>query len=143
MSFKIDTTNKPMALATMGISDPATWKIKPGFVCPEVTVQVGRRAAMLGLYYVTESDCRHTDAAVGSLRLRYKSGEDEVQPLIVGRQLAWIARPDACTEAGPVQGGLVWRTTCDPSRDLASFTIRVDMPDAQIGLIAASIVDAR
>jgi hypothetical protein len=141
MSFKIDTTNKPVALVSMGVSDGRTWNIKPGPVCPGITIPVGRAATMLGLYYVTECECRHTDTIVGSLRLRYETGEDEILPLVVGRQLGWMDRPYATSEATAVQKGWLWRTTCDPSRKLKSFTIHMDVPDAQIGLIAASIVE--
>lgn len=117
--------------------------IPSGFPCSQ-TFPVHDHIRRLDLFYATEAASRLTGSVVGKLILNYENFQQQL-PLTVGKNIsslfAHFAKEAIAVklhDSEVTDSASVLQIPCDPERFLQSFTITIDLYDAQFALIGAN-----
>ncbi|MCD9023739.1 glycoside hydrolase family 116 protein [Cohnella silvisoli] len=143
-SFQVLESGENLAIIENGRSERYSRQTMPSPHPSSLEIAVGRRVRMVSLFYANEAEARHTATTVGSITLQYDDGCQTIIPLAIGKQLDMLYDKTA-ESALPIAYGEwdylnVWRLSARSDSALSRFTIQLDVPDVQLGLLGASVV---
>lgn len=133
-----------MALICRGVSDGFTTETKKGEWPDSMEFAVGRKVKMLSFLWACETQARNTAMEVGYITLTYKDGSQKQIHLNVGENLdaSWKYFASQ-TEPVLLHGedyAKTYEVSCDPEKELKSFSIRLVAADVLIGVLGVNMV---
>jgi hypothetical protein len=133
-----------MAVICRGISDGFTTETKKVEWPDSMEFAVGRKVKMLTFLWACETQARNTGMEVGYITLTYRDGSQKQIQLKVGDNLDASWKYFA-TQTEPVllhgeDYAKTYGISCDPGKELKSFSIRLVAADVLIGLLGVNMV---